>query len=269
MNLSGFTAIKNGVALGYPFIESILSLLPACDEFVISEGFSDDDTHHWLTRLQQKFPAKIRLFRDRWPEGRTGGSAIGIMQTRALKRCRGRWAYLLQADEIMPEKNLSYLRELCRPRRLVERAVGRRRFNSYCVDFLHVYDGFQRADWDPGYRWAKRLVRNRPFIYSAGDGWQLQGIGCSLIGIASLPLPVLHIGYNFPVNVWRKQINHARLYPEHATYQEKAREASRRLADWQRGETEPLATTNPLGLPPLLAPLIGRPEYVVREELFQ
>lgn len=272
MRLSGFTVLKNGVSLGYPFVESILSLLPACDEFVISEGFSDDDTHHWLTRLQQKFPAKIRLFRDRWPDGLTGGQAIGKMQTRALRRCRGRWAYLLQADELMPEENLPALRQICAPRMAVERLIGRRRFSSYNVDFLHVYDNFQHAEFDPGYRWAIRLVRRRSFpwsqlISSRGDGWQMQGPGCSLVGTARLPRPVVHVGYNFPVNVWQKQINHARLYPEHAGYQEKAHLALQQLRAYQHGNPPPLPTTNPLQLPRIIAPLIGQAEYHVREEL--
>ena len=157
MNISGFTVLRDGVSLGYPFVESILSLLPACDEYVISEGYSKDDTYYWLERLQKRYPQKIRLFRDHWPEGVTGGQAIGKIQARTLKRCRSRWAYLLQADEIMPELNLPYLRELCSPRSLIERAVGRRRFNSYYVDFLHIHDNFQRVDFDPGYRWAVRL----------------------------------------------------------------------------------------------------------------
>lgn len=261
-------ALKNGVSLGYPFIESILSLLPACNEFVVSEGYSEDDTYSWLERLRQRHPAKIRLYRERWSEGMTGGAAIGKAQTAALKKCRGRWAYLLQADEIMPPENIAYLRGLCRPRGLVERIVGRRRFGSYSVDFAHVIDNFQHLDPNPGYRWAIRLVRNRPFVYSGGDGWQLQGPGCSLIGVAALPRPVVHIGYNFPVNTWRKHINHAPLYPHQEDYQQRARSAQEYLAQYAPGIYPPLPSASPLFLPPLIAPLVGQAEYHVREELF-
>ena len=44
MKVSGFTFIKNAEMLGYPFIESIQSVLPIVDEFVIAVGESDDNT---------------------------------------------------------------------------------------------------------------------------------------------------------------------------------------------------------------------------------
>ena len=44
MKVSAFTFIRNGVILGYPFIQSIKSVLPIVDEFVINVGESDDDT---------------------------------------------------------------------------------------------------------------------------------------------------------------------------------------------------------------------------------
>jgi glycosyltransferase involved in cell wall biosynthesis len=277
MLISGVTVVKNGVVLGYPFVESILSLLPLCDELVISEGYSDDDTLYWLERLQNKYPDKIRIFRDEWPKSLLSGHAIGEIQTRALKRCRGKWCYLLQADEIMPPENIDYLRRLCRPRRLLERVIGRRRFNSYYVDCVHVVDNFQRCDrdygrtdtQDYGSRWAVRLVRNRPFIRSGGDGWSFEGAGCYLIGAAALPSPIFHVGYNFPVNKLRKRINHALLYPEAKEGFDTLIAQDRQcLADYESGVLPPLSTDNPLCLPSILAPLIGQSEYKIREELF-
>ena len=44
MNISGFSFVRNGIKLGYPVTESIRSILPLCDEFIISVGKSDDDT---------------------------------------------------------------------------------------------------------------------------------------------------------------------------------------------------------------------------------
>ena len=54
--ISGFTFIRNGVELGYPFIESIQSILPIVDEFVIAVGKSSDDTLERIQAfLEQKF----------------------------------------------------------------------------------------------------------------------------------------------------------------------------------------------------------------------
>ena len=44
MNVSAFTFIKNGQILGYPFVQSIKSILTIVDEFVINVGQSEDDT---------------------------------------------------------------------------------------------------------------------------------------------------------------------------------------------------------------------------------
>ena len=38
MKVSGFTFLRNGQKLGYPFVPSIRSILPLVDEFVIALG---------------------------------------------------------------------------------------------------------------------------------------------------------------------------------------------------------------------------------------
>ena len=58
MKISGFTFIRNGTLLGYPFIESICSALPLCDEFVVAVGDSEDDT---LARIEAINSNKIRI----------------------------------------------------------------------------------------------------------------------------------------------------------------------------------------------------------------
>ncbi|MEI8289505.1 MAG: hypothetical protein WCH99_08515 [Verrucomicrobiota bacterium] len=44
MRVSGFTFLRNGQTLGYPFVASIRSILPIVDEFVIALGPRDDET---------------------------------------------------------------------------------------------------------------------------------------------------------------------------------------------------------------------------------
>ena len=44
MKISAFTFIKNGEILGYPFIQSITSVLSIVDEFVVNVGESEDNT---------------------------------------------------------------------------------------------------------------------------------------------------------------------------------------------------------------------------------
>ena len=54
MKVSGLTFIRNGINLGYPFIESIKSILPICDEFIIAVGKSEDNTLQKILALKSK-----------------------------------------------------------------------------------------------------------------------------------------------------------------------------------------------------------------------
>ena len=54
MKVSAFTFIKNGEILGYPFIESIKSVLPIVDEFVINVGKSEDNTLEIIKSLKSR-----------------------------------------------------------------------------------------------------------------------------------------------------------------------------------------------------------------------
>jgi hypothetical protein len=42
MKVSGFTFLRNGQKLGYPFVASIRSILPIVDEFVVAAASNAD-----------------------------------------------------------------------------------------------------------------------------------------------------------------------------------------------------------------------------------
>jgi len=48
MKTSGFTFLRNAQKLGYPFLESIRSILPIVDEFIIALGPCDDRTEEMV-----------------------------------------------------------------------------------------------------------------------------------------------------------------------------------------------------------------------------
>ena len=63
MKVSAFTFIKNGQILGYPFLQSIQSVLPIVEEFVVNVGESEDDT---LTLIKSIPSSKIRIIQSKW-----------------------------------------------------------------------------------------------------------------------------------------------------------------------------------------------------------
>lgn len=63
MKVSGFTIIRNGVTYDYPFKESILSVLPLCDEMIINVGKSNDNTLEIVRSIDDK---RIIIFETEW-----------------------------------------------------------------------------------------------------------------------------------------------------------------------------------------------------------
>ena len=58
MKVSGFTFLRNAVINGYPFEESIRSILPIVDEFICVIGESQDETRARVAAIGCK---KIRM----------------------------------------------------------------------------------------------------------------------------------------------------------------------------------------------------------------
>ncbi len=114
MSISGFTFIKNGLSLGYPILESILSIEPFCDEVVINVGFndqnlsSDDGTHDYL-RDHLTSPKYVFL-KSYWDPEKTKQGLILSEQTNiALNRCSKKYCQYIQADEIIHEDDISII----------------------------------------------------------------------------------------------------------------------------------------------------------------
>ena len=67
MRVSGFSLIRNGIKFDYPFLESIRSVLPLVDEFVLNVGQGDDATLEKVKSLATLFGSnKINIFAARF-----------------------------------------------------------------------------------------------------------------------------------------------------------------------------------------------------------
>ena len=103
MKVSGFTFIRNGINLGYPFIESIKSILPICDEFIIAVGKSEDNTLQKICALKSK---KIKIIETSWNENISDRGFVYAQQKMiAQYNCTGDWAFYLEGDEILDSKD--------------------------------------------------------------------------------------------------------------------------------------------------------------------
>ena len=51
MKVTGFTFIRNAVKFDYPVVEAITSILPLCDDFVVAQRKSEDETEKPIKRM--------------------------------------------------------------------------------------------------------------------------------------------------------------------------------------------------------------------------
>src|SRR5438552_13526440 len=95
VKISGFTFIRNGVDLGYPFIPSILSLLPLCDEVIVNVPRSTDNTLETVRAIDHP---QIRVVESEWNESqRSAGLALSHHTNLTLRECAGDWCVYIQA----------------------------------------------------------------------------------------------------------------------------------------------------------------------------
>jgi hypothetical protein len=157
MKVSGFTFLRNGQKLGYPFVASIRSILPIVDEFVIALGPCDDDTEKMVRNIGDP---KIKIIPTQWneriqPDYSVKGFVYGQQKSIAHFNCTGDWAFYLEADEVVHEDDLPKIRAA------MEKYLGDAEVEALVFDYLHFYGNKNTIAWSPGwYRSEVRIIRN-------------------------------------------------------------------------------------------------------------
>src|SRR5579863_2901653 len=109
--ISGFMIVRNGIAQGYPFVESVRSMLPLCAEILIADGGSDDGTWDVLQQLGAS-DARIRISRNPWPANVDSRHVIARETNAVRQQCRGERCFNFQANEIVHEKTVAEIARL-------------------------------------------------------------------------------------------------------------------------------------------------------------
>jgi hypothetical protein len=161
-SISGFTFLRNGVKLGFPFEASIRSLLPLVDEFVVAIGAGEDDTRERLLAMHEP---KLRLIDTIWNERMAERGFVYAQQKMiAQYACLGDWAFYLEGDEVLHENELASIRAS------VDRHHDNPLVEALVFDYLHFYGSPRWLAVSPAwYRRECRLIRNTIRSY-APDG---------------------------------------------------------------------------------------------------
>lgn len=157
MKVSGFSFLRDGQRLGYPFVASIRSALPLVDEFIIALGPCMDETEQMLRDIGDP---KIRIIPTQWNERirndySVKGFVYGQQKSVALFNCTGDWAFYLEADEVLHEDDLPKIRAA------MTKHLNDERVEALAFDYLHFYGNANTLAYSPGwYRSEVRIIRN-------------------------------------------------------------------------------------------------------------
>jgi glycosyltransferase involved in cell wall biosynthesis len=206
--ISGFSYIRNGFEFDYPFLESIQSILPICDEFIIAVGDSHDGTREAIEKLGSD---KIKIIDTIWDENMRANGAIFAQQSNiALDHITGNWAFHIQADEVIHENDLPKIRQA------IEKYGDSPKLDGFLLPFLNFFGSYNYyRDSRRAHRFEIRLFRNDKFVrsYKDSQGFRifsnnelyLNGEKGVKLRVKLIEAPVFHYSYVRPLDLMDKK----------------------------------------------------------------
>ena len=214
VKISGFTFIRNGNELGYPFVPSLRSLLPLCDEMIVNVPQSTDDTLESLKAINEP---KIRIFESEWNEKqRTAGLALSHHTNLALEQCTGDWCVYIQGDEVLHEAGLPAMRAA------MEKELKNPTVQGLLVDYTHFYGSYWTYACSFGwYQREVRVVRRDAAIRSRGDAQGFRTTKGQKLRVKNSGGHYYHYGHALhPATAQRKLRNLSRLWHDDAAVEQ-------------------------------------------------
>jgi len=189
MKVCGFTIVRNAVKYDYPVVESITSILPLCDEFIILAGNSDDSTLDLLRHIDSE---KIRIIPGIWDDTlKEGGKVLAAETNKALDLIPEKydWVFYLQADEVVHEKYHDAIYSS------MKHFLDDKKVEGLLFNYTHFYGTYNYvADSRKWYRNEIRVIRNDKSIRSYRDAQGFRKNGKKL-KVKKVDAFIYHYGY--------------------------------------------------------------------------
>lgn len=165
MKVVGFTIVRNAIKYDYPVLESIASLLPVCDEVLVSVGKSDDDT---LNLIKGIASPKIKIMETVWDDSlRKGGLRLAVETNKAMDAIApdADWLFYIQADEVLHEDGVKAIRAT------MEKYKDDKRVEGLVFNYKHFYGSYSYVveAYSHWYMREVRVVRKNKLIRSYKD----------------------------------------------------------------------------------------------------
>ena len=190
MKVCGFTIVRNAIKYDYPVKESIQSVLPLCDKFIVSIGNSEDDTESLIRSITSE---KIEIMHTIWDDSlREGGKVLSIETNKVLDNISDEydWCFYIQSDEAIHENDYDKIYE-CMKKNLNNRNIDGLLFNYHHFFGNYDYVAVSR-NW---YRKEIRIIRNDKNIRSYKDAQGFRKTDNSKLKVANTDAYIYHYGW--------------------------------------------------------------------------
>ena len=149
--------VKNVLEQGYPFVEAIASALPACDELLISDGYSTDGTYEIVERIAKVNP-KVKVYQHHWPD-KKDMTVLADITNEVRARCQYEHIFSIQANEVIHEETARFIKILPSIYPNV---------NTFSFPFIQLLNN-RRVNEEFRFRFSKNL----PEVIAIEDAWRL------------------------------------------------------------------------------------------------
>jgi hypothetical protein len=221
MKVTGFTFIRNAVKFDYPVSESIRSILPLCDDFVVAVGSSDDNTEDLVQSIDRQKIKMIKTIWDDSPEMKKGGKVFASETNKAFQAVPddSDWAFYIQGDEVVHERYLDIIQSA------MEKWKDDMRVDGLLFKYLHFYGSYDYVGISQ--RWYRneiRIIRNNKSIYSYRDAQGFRKDDNKKLVVKPIDSYIYHYGWVKKPEVMMDKIRNASAFYEDISW---IREVSR------------------------------------------
>lgn len=230
MKVSGFTIIRNAIKFDFPVVESITSILPLCNEFIVAVGNSDDGTLDVIRNIDD---TKIRIIETIWDERLIGkgGKVLAAETNKSLEAISddADWAFYIQSDEVVHEKDLPAIYSA------MEKWKDDPQVDGLLFKYLHFYGSYYYLASSPHwYSREIRIIKNHRSIFSYNDAQGFRKGKNKKLNVKPVEVYYYHYGWvKHPETMQKKRLFHLTWQNEKVSKEER----NSRQYDYSKIET--------------------------------
>ncbi|MFI5151733.1 MAG: glycosyltransferase family 2 protein [Chitinophagales bacterium] len=189
MKVIGFTFVRNAVEYDYPIVEAIQSILPLCNEVIVSIGNSKDNTEGLVRSIQSP---KLKIHHSTWDDSlREGGRVLAAETDKAFDfvPADADWCLYIQADEVIHEKYYAVVKEA------MEKYRDNLNVEGLLFKYIHFFASYDFVgDSRKWYGHEIRVIRNDRSIRSYRDAQGFRKAGRKLF-VKPIDAWIYHYGW--------------------------------------------------------------------------